>query len=76
VTEVVQKPYQWLAWLSSAVLIVSAVMASLDLYPYYVMGFMVSNSMWTIVGILWRERSLVLMNTVLTAIYIIGMIVK
>jgi len=41
-----------------------------------VMGFMVSNSMWTIVGILWRERSLVLMNTVLTAIYIIGMIVK
>jgi len=76
VTEIVQKPYQWLAWLSSAVLIVSAVMASLDLYPYYVMGFMVSNSMWTIVGILWRERSLVLMNTVLTAIYIIGMIVK
>jgi hypothetical protein len=32
--------------------------------------------MWTIVGMLWRERSLVLMNTALTAIYIIGMIVK
>jgi len=76
VSEVAQKPYQWLAWLSSAVLIASAVMASLDLYPYYVIGFMISNTMWTIVGLLWRERSLVLMNTVLTGIYIIGMIVK
>jgi hypothetical protein len=76
VSEIVQKPYQWLAWLSSAVLIASAVMASLDLYPYYVIGFMISNTLWTIVGLLWRERSLVLMNAALTGIYIIGMIVK
>lgn len=70
------KPYQWLAWVATWALIASAAMASVNFYPYYVWGFLVSNSLWILVGILWRERSLIVMNAGLTLIYIVGLIFK
>ena len=72
--KVVTKPYQMLAWLATVSLIASSVLASLNWYPYYNVGFMASNSLWIAVGILWREKSLVVMNTSLTAIYIAGLV--
>jgi hypothetical protein len=66
------KPCQWLAWLATVCLIASAVMASLNMYPYDIMGFMVSNTMWIIVGVVWQEKSLIVMNSALTLIYIAG----
>lgn len=48
-------------------------MASLNLYPYYNWGFVWSNLLWIAVGIMWREKSLIVMNTTLTAIYIVGL---
>jgi hypothetical protein len=70
---VAPKPYQFLAWCATASLIASSIMASLNLYPYYNWGFMWSNLLWIAVGILWREKSLIVMNTTLTAIYIVGL---
>jgi hypothetical protein len=70
------KPYQWLAWLATVSLIASAFLASINLYPYYIYGFLISNSMWILIGVLWKERSLVVMNAGLTLIYIIGLILK
>ena len=49
-------------------------MASLNWYPWDIMGFMWSNLLWVAVGVLWREKSLVVMNTALTAIYIVGLV--
>jgi len=56
-----QKPYQWLAWFS-------------NIYPLYIYAFIVSNSLWTLIGILWKEKSLVVMNTGLTIIYVAGLV--
>lgn len=70
------KPYQWLAWIATWALIASASMAAFNFYPYYVWGFLISNSLWILVGVLWRERSLIVMNFGLTLIYIIGLIFK
>jgi hypothetical protein len=70
------KPYQWLAWGATWALLASAAMASINLYPYYVYGFLISNSIWIIIGVLWKERSLIVMNAGLTLIYIIGLIFK
>lgn len=69
-----KKPYQWLAWLSTASLLIAATLAAFNIYPIYIFAFIVSNSMWTLVGILWKEKSLVVMNTGLTLIYIIGLL--
>ena len=70
----VVKPYQWLAWLSTACLLGAALLAAINIYPYYVYAFIISNSLWTLVGVLWKEQSLVVMNTGLTLIYVAGLV--
>ena len=68
------KPFQPLAWISTGCLLVAATMAAFNLYPYYIFAFIISNALWVLIGVLWHERSLVVLNTGLTLIYIIGII--
>jgi len=69
-----KKPYQWLAWTGTAILIMAATLAAFNQYPYYVYLFCLANSIWVIIGILWRENSLVVLNAGLTLIYLAGLI--
>lgn len=69
-----KKPYQWLAWLATVSLVTSAVLAAFNIYPLYIYGFLISNSLWVLIGHLWRENSLLYMNLMLTLIYIAGLI--
>jgi len=69
-----KKPYQTLAWMSTAILILAATLAAFNIHPQYVWMFIVANSMWTLTGILWKETSLVVLNAGLTLIYVIGML--
>ena len=71
-----EKPYQWLAWFASAALVLSSILASFNYFPWYSIGFMIANTSWIAVGIVWRERSLIFMNAAITLIYIIGLIFK
>lgn len=70
-----EKPFQWLAWIATVILILAASLASfvpaLALHHY---AFIAANTLWVIVGILWKENSLVVMNTGLTLLYIAGLI--
>jgi len=68
------KPYQSLAWLGTGILLLAATMASFNLYPYYSYAFVIANTIWVAVGVLWKERSLIILNAGLTIIYIIGLI--
>ena len=70
------KPYQKLAWFATAAVLISAAIASINLYPLYSIGFIVANTLWMIIGILWKERSMIVMNLGLNAIYIIGLLIK
>jgi len=69
------KPYQPLAWASTFCLLASA--GLLSLFPneaYATYGFGIASTMWTIVGVLWKEKSLIFLNGSLTIIYIVGII--
>lgn len=68
------KPYQWLAWLGTTVLLIAATMAAFNMYPYYSYAFTVANGIWVLVGILWKEKSLIVLNAGLTIIYIVGLL--
>jgi len=69
-----KKPYQWLAWISTAFLLIAASLAALNIYPYYIFAFIVSNILWVLIGILWREKSLIVLNAGLTIIYVVGLL--
>ena len=68
------KPYQWLAWFSTACLLVAATLAAFNVYPYYIFAFIASNSLWVLIGILWKEKSLVVLTAGLTIIYVAGLV--
>mgnify|MGYP001196018580 FL=1 len=70
-----QKPYQSIAWSATAILILAAVLASfVPELEYHHWAFIIANSLWVIVGILWREQTLIVLNAGLTIIYILGLI--
>jgi len=70
-----QKPYQFLAWSATAILILAALLASfVPVLEYHHWAFIIANSLWVIVGILWKETTLIVLNAGLTIIYILGLI--
>ena len=70
-----QKPYQFLAWAATAILILAALLASfVPALEYHHWAFIIANSLWVIVGILWKEITLIVLNAGLTIIYILGLI--
>ena len=69
-----KKPYQGLAWISSLLVILSAILAANDLVPYYQISFLSSYLMWTITGVVWREPSIIWMNGLLIFIYAVGLL--
>jgi len=68
-----QKPYQWLSWVATVCLLGAALLAAFNIYPLYIWAFIISNSLWILVGVLWKEKSLVVMNAGLTIIYVAGL---
>jgi hypothetical protein len=67
------KPHQKLAWAGTVTLLMGSVLAAFNFYPMYVFLFCIANGIWVAVGILWKERSLIVLNAGLTVIYILGL---
>ena len=70
-----EKPYQFLAWIATAILILAAILASfIPALEYHHWAFIIANSLWVVVGLLWKEMTLVILNAGLTIIYILGLV--
>jgi hypothetical protein len=70
-----EKPHQFIAWLATAILILAAFLASfVPELEYHHWAFIVANSLWVLVGFLWKETTLIFLNAGLTIIYILGLI--
>lgn len=70
-----KKPYQWLAWVGTTGVVLAACLASFvpQLLLHHAF-FILSNAIWAATGVLWKERSLIFLNTSLTIVYILGLI--
>ena len=70
-----EKPHQFLAWIATVILIIAAVLASfIPALEYHHWAFIIANSLWVIVGYLWKENSLIVLNAGLTIIYVLGLV--
>ena len=70
-----EKPYQFLAWIATTILILAAALASfVPELEYHHWAFISANTLWVLVGILWREQTLIILNAGLTIMYILGLI--
>ena len=64
----------YLKWFATFTLIIGAILTSLDIRPWNIWAFNTANLSWLIVGYIWNEWSLVVMNGVLISIYAYGLI--
>jgi hypothetical protein len=62
-----------LKWIATVLLIVGTAVNSLGYYPAGPMILGVGGLFWTIVSFMWKEPSLIVTNSVLTAVTIIGL---
>jgi len=64
---------QIIKWISSLLIIISMILtASGDYHPYNLYIAVPATIGWVIVSFCWRDKSLILMNTIALTIYLLG----
>jgi uncharacterized membrane protein len=62
----------WIKWSASVLTLVHVYVTAHDFAPYYKFTGIACSILWTILGILWRQPSVYLLNAILVLIYIVG----
>ena len=62
----------YIKWASSILLIIAMVMTSSNIFPYNLYPAILGMIGWLIVGVLWHDRALIVLNAVSVGIYGIG----
>jgi hypothetical protein len=64
---------QAVKWISSLLIIISMILtASGDYHPYNLYIAVPATLGWVIVSFCWKDKSLILMNTIALTIYLLG----
>lgn len=64
---------QTIKWISSLLIIISMILtASGDYHPYNLYIAVPATIGWVVVSFAWRDKSLILMNTIALTIYLLG----
>jgi len=66
----------WLKWISTTAIIIGAILTSLDIRPMNIIIFNFGNISWVIVGCIWREWSIVVLNVAVILIYMFGILTQ
>ena len=69
------KRLEWcMEWGSTALLLVGVALTSLNIFPLNLWICLAANAGWTVMGVIWKKWSLLIVQAVVSAIYIIGMV--
>lgn len=63
----------WFEWTCTIILLAGVVLTSLNIFPLNIWFLLLGNIGWIILGIIWRKVSLIVLQTVITIIYIAGL---
>jgi hypothetical protein len=63
-----------LKWLATIITLIGAVLTAMNLYPYNVYAFNLGCILWILWGYRIRENCIILVNSVLLFIYMVGII--
>lgn len=64
----------YIKWASSLLLIVGMVMTTTNIYPWNLYPAIVGMVGWLIVGLLWHDRALIVLNAISVVIYALGIL--
>ena len=66
----------YLKWTATAFICIGALLISLNIYPVGPIVSLIGTAIWLVVSIMWKEKSLILVNGVVLIIYSVGLITK
>ena len=61
-------------WSVTVILITGVILTSLDIYPVNLYVLAIGNFGWIYLGYVWRKWSLFIVQTIITTIYIVGIL--
>ena len=64
----------YIKWVSSVLLIIAMLLTSANVFPWNLYPAIFGMVGWLVVGILWHDRALIILNAVSVAIYATGII--
>jgi hypothetical protein len=64
----------YIKWASSIMLIIAMIMTSTNIFPWNLYPAIVGMIGWLIVGLLWHDRALIVLNAISVAIYAMGIV--
>jgi len=64
----------WFEWTSTIILIVGVTLTAYNVYPLNVWLSILGNFGWFIVGWMWKKYSLMIIQIIVTIIYIMGVL--
>ena len=62
----------WLEWSSTAILIAGVALTAYNIYPMNIWLSLIGNFGWFIVGWMWKKYSLMVIQIIVSIIYIMG----
>ena len=64
----------YIKWFSSVCLIIAMILTSANVHPWNLYPAIVGMTGWLIVGLLWHDRALIVLNAISVAIYLTGIV--
>ena len=64
----------YIKWFSSVCLIIAMVLTSANVHPWNLYPAIIGMTGWLIVGLLWHDRALIVLNAISVAIYLTGIL--
>ena len=62
----------YIKWVSSCFIIVAMALSSANVFPLNIIIHMCGVAGWLVVGMLWHDRALIVLNTILLAMLVSG----
>ena len=62
----------YVKWISSVLIIIAMALTSANIYPTNIWFHMIGVTGWLVVGMLWHDRALIVLNSISLAIYTLG----
>lgn len=69
-----QSPLFYFEWTCTFVLLIGVFLTSLNVFPINIWFLMFGNLGWIALGYFWKKWSLLILQTIITVIYIAGLI--
>ena len=62
----------YVKWVSSIIIIIGMIMSSVNFFPFNLFVHFIGVAGWFVVGLLWNDRSLILLNGIAMIIFALG----